>query len=323
MKLSIIVPVFNVEEFLANCLKSLVTQDLPKSDYEIIVINDGSSDKSKEIILDYQKKYNNIVFIDQENQGVSVARNKGIDIAKGNYITFVDSDDLIYENALQLILKRLESDDLDLLYLNIECYNEAGTKLDYDYKIGDDAIIADGFTHQRRTYTPTVYKKDVIGTIRFNSNIVIGEDTVFNGLVQSKAKRCSYSSIPYYKYLVRTNSATKKIRTQKAFNGFIAAIENVASYKKENVTPSNQKQNDYFDAIIIVFITRIIEFNILPNFNLQRFNKVKEILNQYQLLYLTNQIATNFKFFNANYILFYYFHKMKSVKRILTKFIKK
>ncbi len=100
MKLSIIIPVYNVELYLSHCLDSCLNQDLSYSEYEIITINDGSIDESGNILDAYRQKYSNIKVISQENKGLSVARNIGILEAKGEYIWFVDSDDYIVENSL-------------------------------------------------------------------------------------------------------------------------------------------------------------------------------------------------------------------------------
>ena len=97
-KLSVIIPVYNVEEYLVETLDSVVNQTM--DNYEIILVNDGSTDNSQSIIDDYAKRYENIVSIYQENSGPGKARNKGIDVSRGEYIIFVDSDDIIPRDAL-------------------------------------------------------------------------------------------------------------------------------------------------------------------------------------------------------------------------------
>jgi len=304
MKLSIIIPVYNVEKYLHNCLESIFDQNIPLDAYEVIIVNDGSPDASKEIIEDFQKKYLNIIYIEQENKGVSAARNIGLDSATGTYITFVDPDDAVYKNTFKSIVARVETYDLDVLYLNIEAYDEAGTLLKKSYKIGDDEIISDGLTHPRRTFPPTVYSRKVINTTRFVTTITIGEDTVFNAMVQSNASRCSYFSMPYYKYTVRPDSASRKIRTEKAFEGFLIAIERLVAYRNKNFPETNAKQKDYFDSVMGVFLSRIVEFNLLPLPNKKRFLKVKKLLKFNDLDYLTAQVSGDFKFFNSNYSTF-------------------
>ena len=100
-KFSIIVPVYNVESYLAKCLDSILCQSY--KDYEIIAINDGSTDNSSKILKEYVDKYDNIIVINQENQGLSQARNNGVKEAKGEYIIFADSDDFIEKDLLKKI----------------------------------------------------------------------------------------------------------------------------------------------------------------------------------------------------------------------------
>lgn len=108
MFFSIIIPVFNCEKYLCDCLDSCVKQDLPNNEYEILCINDGSTDTSIHILNDYANKYRQIKVFSQNNRGVSAARNIGLDNAKGEYIMFLDGDDLIRTNCLQGLEKTLE-----------------------------------------------------------------------------------------------------------------------------------------------------------------------------------------------------------------------
>lgn len=113
MFLSFIVPVFNTKEYLSQCLDSLLAQDI--SDYEIICVNDGSTDGSSDILASYARSHPNLVVIHQPNSGVAAARNTGLASARGQYIWFVDSDDLIRENTLSMLARALEETDCDLL----------------------------------------------------------------------------------------------------------------------------------------------------------------------------------------------------------------
>ena len=106
IKLSIIVPAYKVEAYIEKCIRSLEDQDLPKDEYEIIVINDGSPDRCREIVEELQKEFSNIILINQENQGVSMARNNGIANAQGKYIMPIDPDDYVLPNSFGSIIKR-------------------------------------------------------------------------------------------------------------------------------------------------------------------------------------------------------------------------
>ena len=102
--LSIVVPVYNVDRYLDECMESLVTQDIDSSEYEVICVNDGSTDNSGNILDKYAKRYCNVIVINKSNGGVSTARNMGIDNAQGKYIWFIDSDDFILKNSLSSML---------------------------------------------------------------------------------------------------------------------------------------------------------------------------------------------------------------------------
>lgn len=113
IKYSVIIPVYNAQKTLARCLDSLVSQQ--RKDAEIILVNDGSSDGSEKIIEDYRKRFANIISIRQENRGVSVARNRGLEAAQGTYITFVDSDDYVSADYFQVMDEAGADDDPDLI----------------------------------------------------------------------------------------------------------------------------------------------------------------------------------------------------------------
>lgn len=115
MKLSIIIPVYNVEKYVEKCIRSCENQDIPKEDYEVIVVNDGSPDGSLAIVERVAKEYPNIKVISQENGGLSAARNTGMRNAIGEYYMFVDSDDSIAENCLGRLIEKLNLEKPDAL----------------------------------------------------------------------------------------------------------------------------------------------------------------------------------------------------------------
>lgn len=132
---TIIVPVYNVENYLEKCFDSLVNQDYDKKKYEIYAINDGSSDKSLEILKKYSKKYKNITLKDlKKNKGVSYARNIGIKNAKGEYLMFCDSDDTYEKNAISKFMKVIKKEKCDFLMSN---YYITSNKKDIAVKSSD------------------------------------------------------------------------------------------------------------------------------------------------------------------------------------------
>lgn len=128
MFLSFIVPVYNAEGYIGQCLASLLEQDIPKEDYEILCVNDGSRDASPAILQQWQEENPNIVIIHQGNSGVVTARNVGVQAARGDYIWFVDADDFIRPNCLGLLRKKAEESGCDRLILGGYEFTDALTE---------------------------------------------------------------------------------------------------------------------------------------------------------------------------------------------------
>lgn len=126
IKFSIIVPVYNVEKFLRESLDSIISQTL--KDFEVICVNDGSTDNSLEILKEYANNDSRIKVISQENQGQGVARNNAIDIAQGKYLLFVDPDDFIESNTLEVLYNKFHETDVDIIQFDYVIYNDLTKK---------------------------------------------------------------------------------------------------------------------------------------------------------------------------------------------------
>jgi len=124
LKLSIIVPVYNVEKYIRPCIESIFKQGLDDEDFEVIIVNDGSTDKSMEMIADIIAQHRNITVINQENLSLSVARNNGIAVAKGEYIMMPDSDDLLIENSLSILLEKALDTKADIIVADFQEMND-------------------------------------------------------------------------------------------------------------------------------------------------------------------------------------------------------
>ena len=135
MFFSIILPVYNGERFLSQSIESVLSQSF--RDYELIIINDGSTDSTLNICLSYASSDTRIRIVNKQNEGVSVARNQGLNIAKGEYILFIDSDDILYVNALNILHEKLCDVSLDYLRYEYQTIDENGKKLypNYEAKI--------------------------------------------------------------------------------------------------------------------------------------------------------------------------------------------
>lgn len=125
-KISIVVPIYNAEKYLERCIQSILVQTY--SDFEVLLINDGSKDNSIKICQQYEKKDNRIKVIDKKNEGVSQTRNQGIKIARGKYIQFIDSDDFIEPNMLEEMLEKAEKEEVDVCICGFQYTYEKGDK---------------------------------------------------------------------------------------------------------------------------------------------------------------------------------------------------
>lgn len=231
MLLSIIVPVYNVSPYLKKCLESLQCQALAPSDYEIIVINDGSTDDSLEISQTFleQNTYPlsaSIHLISQPNGGLSAARNTGILQAKGKYIQFVDSDDFLEPNVLGALVAKMEAEQLDILRFNYQNVNEQyqvfepnkTTKPFVDYR--DEMCDGLKFLAERLGYACYAVQFMIRATLLQKSESyfkpgIYFEDTEWTPRLLVKAKRVTSVDTIVYNYLIRTGSITRSVGVEK------------------------------------------------------------------------------------------------------------
>ena len=209
MFLSFIVPIYNTEEYLGECLDSLLNQDITKDDYEIICVNDGSTDGSLEILRSYAQQYHNIRVIDKVNEGVSVARNTGLDAAIGDYIWMVDSDDFIKPNSLGIIRKELLTKEPDRLKVGTYTFNDT---LNDEEKnaINDNTLCVNSHFYDSIVCGSVLLRefihKNNCGV--FYPDIAYGEDSIFMFEIVINKPKCFELDIPIYFYRNRTDSAT-------------------------------------------------------------------------------------------------------------------
>ncbi len=205
MKISVIIPIFNAEKTLSKCLDSLLAQTC--DNIEIILVNDGSTDSSAEICKKYASLYTEIKYLEKRNGGVSTARNAALDIAQGNYITFVDSDDWVTPDFFETINGVLKDFDYDFIQFS-QCTvkgNECHEKLlpAFDSSNHEEIIhrlVSDMCKKHINTPHGMVYKRQIIeeNAIRFKENIEVGEDRTFNIQYALNIKSFRVSEQPLY-----------------------------------------------------------------------------------------------------------------------------
>lgn len=232
MLLSIIVPVFNVEAYLNKCVGSLLDQDLSPDDYEIILVDDGSTDCSGKICDEWADAHKNIRVIHQRNGGLSRARNTGINMARGLYVQFVDADDYLNTNVLGAITRRVILLNLDILRINYQNVNEAGKVFEpnkYSKPYVDySEDICDGLTFLNERLGYACYAVQFVTRTSllqragngFREGIYF-EDVEWTPRILLQAERVASLPTMVYNYLYRHNSITRNVdlaRKRKALD---------------------------------------------------------------------------------------------------------
>ena len=265
MKLSVIIPVYNTGKYLRKCLDSILKEKI--KDMEIIIINDGSSDNSIDIIKEYKEKYKSkIVYFDKENEGQGTARNLGIKNSKGDYLCFIDSDDYINEGTLETALDIALKEDLDILYWNIDWVYEDGKRKHQNifnpvYK-NDDKIgylLSDPSPCNKLIKTKLIKDNNL-----FFPTDCIYEDFAFIPSLMVYSEKIKYTDKITYNYLQRNNSTMNQLSYNKKIMDILKAYNHL--YK--SVAPN------YMDELEYIAIMQIIYFK---TFDLLKYNKIKEI----------------------------------------------
>ena len=245
--ISIIVPIYKVEPYLQCCLDSIVNQTY--KNLEIILVDDGSPDNCPQICDEYAARDNRIVVIHKENGGLSDARNAGLDVCKGEYVSFVDSDDLLDVNAIKSMLDA--NIDSSIVIANIKTFvgddqpyrnkNTCCNNSDYINLFPDDLLLSlckDGTVYLRSVWGKLI-RKDLFNNIRFPKGKLY-EDMFVNYLLYYNAAKSTYISVPLYYYraqrpgsiMSKTNSSTFALEAEEGRYAFLKehGKQSIANY---------------------------------------------------------------------------------------------
>ena len=288
-KVSIIVPAYNTEKYINKCLTSLINQTY--KNIEIIVVNDGSTDNTKEIVENFAYSDDRIKLFNIENSGVSNARNFAIKNSTGNYIAFVDSDDYISSNYIEIMLSCALEINLDLVCCNFQKISENKTQKKYKIKKVKTKIynkteyLKEIFTGNLLTFaltTSKIYKKELMN--EFIGNIVHGEDILYNYYYLQKIDKAGYLNLKLYTYVTRKNSAVNSRFSKRRFKLMYKLIE-IANELHQS-KPELEK-----------YIRTWLYFSCLESFYFMFRDKVVD-KESYNFLY--NNLKENKKFLRAN-----------------------
>lgn len=273
MKLSIIVPVYNVENFLNDCVSSFFIQGLSPDDFEVLLIDDGSIDSSLSLANQWSQKYNNIRVFHQANQGQAVARNYGIENARGKYLMFVDSDDYLLPQKLYGLLNIIDKHKLDALIYNMKAQSQDGgtillkiPNVKYDVIYEGEEIVLKYFVFGsmcRGIYARHIFNDN---NLRFKSGFT-HEDSELCFRLYPLFKQVMFidSEVYYYRYNIQSTDRSK--------------------------TPQKIKQNIESNAILASELTKEINNNKFPFAVKRRYSRiVNSIMTTLFLRVRNNQI---------------------------------
>mgnify|MGYP002856090484 CR=1 FL=1 len=237
MEISVIVPVYNVEKYLEECLESLINQTF--KDMEIICVNDGSTDSSGEILKKYEDR---VKVINQENKGLSGARNTGIQIAQGKYIGFVDSDDWIDKNFYERLYKAITETNADIAAASI-IRGENKYRVKYFsqnvYTNLADKLTVCGLPKSCYVWNK-LYKSELVKSSEFSQGVYY-EDVIWIPNILKKANSIVTVPETEYHYRRNSNSIVKSIQSEKKQRDLYNAHEFLADFFEENNVPMSKK----------------------------------------------------------------------------------
>lgn len=261
MKVSIIIPVYNVEAYLFRCLHSILNQSL--KDIEVILIDDGSTDNSGKICDKFAKQDTRIRVVHQTNSGVSLARNRGIDMAQGEYIGFVDPDDYIDECMYETLVQEIESNEADVAICSFSyvksdkiIHNDNSQQIEVISK--DEAIQR--YFKEKRPFDYSflcnkLFNRYLFENIRLNATLSIQEDSEVFIRILSKVNTCVYISRPLYSYYLREDSLTQHKFNKKN----IKVLDSLYEIYKYTCSNIKEFKSDALNKYLLYFFNIITE----------------------------------------------------------------
>jgi len=309
MLVSFIIPAYNAEDYIRKCLDSVLA--IPRNDYEILIINDGSTDQTEKILVSYMKTCDKIRLINQKNSGVSASRNKGVKEAFGRYVFFIDADDKIETLNVSEIMGKIEDDNCyDLIIGN---YSDIGK---------DDSVIKEydlyNQIQNKRELLDKVYlgdfllnvcwgkflKRELIieNLLFFDSTMKYGEDTVFMGkfLINVASFKCFEKQI--YCYRQFPNNTVNTLRT-KLTTRYLDETEKIINEKREYLRIRNVEEN--IQKEFITYYTRHLSATV--NLVLKEHNSIKDDIKNINTYLSRPQMKYLLKDYKVSYGLKRYF----------------
>lgn len=314
MKLSIIIPVYNTERYVSDCLDSCLHQNISFDDYEIIVVNDGSTDRSLSILEEYASKYSNMKLFSQDNKKQGAARNLGLKNAIGEYVWFIDSDDRIEYDCLNEILQLKKSYDI-LLFPG--CWYNTNGQIKYSsYNVSSSLEVCNNYYR----VTPCGYIYNRLYLIK--NNIFFLENTYYedNEFIPKSfyfSPNLFFIQKPVYYVLVRKDSTTGSFNMNKCLNLFYVA-QKILEYKETYI--KEQKWNLFFNRYIRSVLNTYLFYSVSLD-KKESYLLLKKIYENKNLQkeLLSNSLGSRIKYFLLSKYLFGAYLLLKTEKILCNK----
>lgn len=261
MILSIIVPMYKVEQYIEKCLLSTQNQNIEKSEYEIVVVNDGSPDNSLEIAEKLTSQYDNIHVYSKENGGLSSARNFGISKSQGEYIFFLDSDDWIDENCLGELVAQLKNENPDVLCICAAKTDGINSKRRFEFK--DTTPVSGAELLKKGWFIPCapfyIVKAELLRKfdLRFYEGI-LHEDSEYMPRMLYFAQKVSFTNRIIYWVYQNPNSITRTVNPKKSFDLLNVVCQRLSDFSKS----VNCDYSYVFDNMVSMYINNALAFII-------------------------------------------------------------
>lgn len=309
IEISVIVPVYNVEKFLDKCIQSIVNQTF--YEYEILIINDGSTDNSEKIINAWVKRDNRIRYFKTVNRGLSEARNLGISNARGRFICFVDSDDYVDKNYLKLLYKSINENNTDIAQCCFELVsdddyhirlNKEPISLVYDSKTALEKLIDTSDNTIEDFVWNKIYKKELFDTLRFKKGVYYEDLEIMYKIIMN-INAISILNVSLYCYRKSFNSISRTINIDK-IKQFISFIDvryvNLLNALDKKILDSGRVNSSLFIAKQLIKYSNVISLDDIKGIikTENNFFKVHKIhglkLLELKFLFLIQYNAFNF-----------------------------
>lgn len=306
---TIIIPIYNAEQYLYECLESVLNQTY--TEWECILINDGSSDNSEKICQHFINKDNRFIYYHQENQGVSLTRNRGIKEAKGEYIYFLDADDYISNNCIELLMKEcLKYNNPDIICAQVQTLGI--TKIHYPFASekkhiqGSLSIQKSYYNHEwnEMPWNKLIRREFIIKNQIYFYSHIRHEDTLWSFITALYAESLLLIPIPTYFYRIHNNNFITSHNYKVSSDSLLVVCAEMKRHINKKRDEIKDAQNYFMNFTTNIFISYFIRMDYSINYKYEAYKTIRKLLNETTLYpYLTSSIPNGLKLLQIHQIL--------------------